>query len=297
MADREFKTQLGTRTNTSGGLAVIHELFNENQRNVTDAKMVIVITDGKPNSDKEATIPNADALKADGVKIMAIGVGDDIRRDNLEDIASEPYERYVFTTEDFEDLIARTEDMVQTACRNVEYLSCPEQESNDRIVDAQHAAIEKAIASLLETNEVLTELDERCNVDPCPSCFTRNDEFRSCYKAVPAAVDWPEADRLCAVLYGARLASVNTAEEHHYIKNQTFSSEDATSAGITKWWVSGNDLANHGTLMWAGDGHSVNLTVTGDHAHHCVLMDGTNHLNLVRVACGASHGFVCEKNY
>ncbi|XP_013409426.1 collagen alpha-4(VI) chain [Lingula anatina] len=298
MSEKTFKNELGGRTNTSGGLAVVHSVFHASPRTETDAKMVILISDGKPNSDKELTVPNADKLKADGIQIMTIGVGNSIRRDNLELIASEPFDSYVFTTKNFNDLISKTQELIATACKNVEYLKCPPHERSMQILAEQHAAIDEAIADLQNAKDLLWELDHRCNVNPCPSCFVRNDDFKSCYIFVAETVSWADADRLCARLYGARLASLNSAEEFNYIKGEPFNDSGVASSGIDKWWISGNDLMERGTLMWAGDGHSVKVDVTGDpDTGRCVFLDGAHNLRMTRGACGVAHGFVCERGF
>lgn len=86
----------GTSTNTSGALRTIHEsLFTDEggARPLQSAfpRVVIVITDGRSNIDRDLTFPSAQALHQDGVAVFAVGIGKlAIRIEELKGIASQP---------------------------------------------------------------------------------------------------------------------------------------------------------------------------------------------------------------
>ena len=83
-------------TNTSGALrSVREEVFTieggARPRSAAFPRVVIVITDGRSNIDRELTIPSAEALHNDSVSVFAIGIGErKINLDELNGIASKP---------------------------------------------------------------------------------------------------------------------------------------------------------------------------------------------------------------
>lgn len=85
----------GPNTNTSGALRTIRgQLFTEEggarPPELAFPRVVIVITDGRSNVDQELTLPAAAALHDDGVIVFAVGIGREIRVEELEGIASDP---------------------------------------------------------------------------------------------------------------------------------------------------------------------------------------------------------------
>ncbi|XP_013389649.1 integrin alpha-1-like [Lingula anatina] len=77
LASKKAKEVQGGRTNTSGCLYKLKdEVFKEeNGMRAGVEKIAIVVTDGRPNEDKELTVPYANDIKNDGTIIFAIGVG------------------------------------------------------------------------------------------------------------------------------------------------------------------------------------------------------------------------------
>ena len=79
------------------------------------SKWVFLVTDGRSNIDAQLTIPNASALKASGVKIFVVAVGDAITGiDELVKVASNPF-RDLLRVKDFSgfwNLIQLTVKMV-----------------------------------------------------------------------------------------------------------------------------------------------------------------------------------------
>ena len=71
------------------------------RRSSPHSKWVFLVTDGKSNVDSHLTIPNADALKANGVKIFVVAVGNSISGiDELVKVASNPF-RDLLRVQDF----------------------------------------------------------------------------------------------------------------------------------------------------------------------------------------------------
>ncbi|XP_013389662.1 collagen alpha-1(XX) chain-like [Lingula anatina] len=77
LASKKAKEVQGGRTNTSGCLYKLKDeiLTEENGMRADVEKIAIVVTDGRPNEDKELTVPYANNIKNDGTIIFAIGVG------------------------------------------------------------------------------------------------------------------------------------------------------------------------------------------------------------------------------
>ena len=71
------------------------------RRSSPHSKWVFLVTDGKSNIRSDLTIPNADALKASGVKIFVVAVGNSISGiDELVKVASNPF-RDLLRVKDF----------------------------------------------------------------------------------------------------------------------------------------------------------------------------------------------------
>ena len=65
----------------------------------------MVVTDGKSNKPDEAKVA-AEEARANGIIIFSVGVGDDISRAELNEIASDPDSSHVLTVKDFTKLNA-----------------------------------------------------------------------------------------------------------------------------------------------------------------------------------------------
>uniref|UniRef100_A0A8C5YFR0 VWFA domain-containing protein n=1 Tax=Microcebus murinus TaxID=30608 RepID=A0A8C5YFR0_MICMU len=79
-------------------------------------QVVILVTDGESNDEVQEV---ADQLKADGVVVYVVGVNvQDVRE--LQKIASEPFEQFLFNTENFNILQDFSGSMLQTLCSVVE---------------------------------------------------------------------------------------------------------------------------------------------------------------------------------
>ena len=90
-------TYPGMDTYTAGGLYVARtQLFNEHNGDRANAPNVaVLITDGESTIDKMKTIPNAQALHRDGIRVICVGIGDGLSEDEIRAVSSPPHEKDV----------------------------------------------------------------------------------------------------------------------------------------------------------------------------------------------------------
>ena len=110
----------GANTNTSGGLWVArNELFNRFNGDRSEvANLAIVITDGKSTYDSDKTIPIAQDLQRDGVRVISVGITPSVDEEELRAISSPPQirnENY-FISADFTELTSIIERLLTSAC-------------------------------------------------------------------------------------------------------------------------------------------------------------------------------------
>ena len=84
-------------TYTAGGLSVARtHLFYEHYGDRDNASNVaVLITDGESTIDTENTIPNAQGLHRDGIRVICVGIGDGISEEEIRAISSPPHEKDV----------------------------------------------------------------------------------------------------------------------------------------------------------------------------------------------------------
>ena len=83
-------------------------------------KIAFVLTDGEQTKAEGYTPLDREAsrLKNIGVRIISIGIGKNVKRDELKQIASS--EKDVIVTKTFDTLLATTEELIRTACEGIE---------------------------------------------------------------------------------------------------------------------------------------------------------------------------------
>ncbi len=107
---------IGLDTNTQAGLRLMRtRVFNNPGDRANAPDIVIVITDGISTIQEDRTIPEAELLKRDGVRVIAVGVTNDVDVKELNAIASGP--EFVLTSPDFAELQAELEDLLDITCR------------------------------------------------------------------------------------------------------------------------------------------------------------------------------------
>lgn len=123
--NEEFKAAVdkipywGGRTRIDNGLkmAVVGLFGAIKQARAHLPKVLIVLTDGRQSSDPRATPLDAAVLPLLqlGVKVLAVGIGNDISRDELKMIVES--EQDIYTVDDFDDLLAKSHQIAHTACK------------------------------------------------------------------------------------------------------------------------------------------------------------------------------------
>ncbi|ELT92983.1 hypothetical protein CAPTEDRAFT_220507 [Capitella teleta] len=102
-------------TNTSGAIRTMEQMFVREKGDRRKAPNVgVVITDGASNRDVNYTIPYANAAKASGIAMFAIGIGDKVNKDELDAIATNT--TMVFEVGDFDMLETINSRLVSAAC-------------------------------------------------------------------------------------------------------------------------------------------------------------------------------------
>lgn len=97
---------------------------------------MIIITDGLSNINPEATIPEAELAKEQGVHIFAVGVGVQDPWE-LNAIASKPTDKNVFQVNDWEDLWNLPKELIDRTCKGmilVKNFKLYNDDSNDNIL-------------------------------------------------------------------------------------------------------------------------------------------------------------------
>ncbi|CAG5120046.1 unnamed protein product [Candidula unifasciata] len=103
-------------TNTAEALQDVRKNgFHESITREGVVKIAIVITDGQSWNEKK-TIKEAELLKENGVKVYAIGVGKAVKQEELEGIANQPKEEFVFSVNDFGALSEIKDTLAVKAC-------------------------------------------------------------------------------------------------------------------------------------------------------------------------------------
>ena len=78
------------RSNTSAGILLMMQQFQQQNHGYFAAKIAVLITDGKSTSDSKDTVASAMEAKNKGITVFAIGVTDNIDQEELRQISSDP---------------------------------------------------------------------------------------------------------------------------------------------------------------------------------------------------------------
>ena len=117
----------GGNTNTSSGLRRMqNNVFDPTNQGLRGDRLgvqnlAIVITDGGSNVNKEDTIPSADRAKADGIKIVAVGITRSVNETELRGISSTGIEgETLFRSDDFNVADDIVQNIVNQTCGIIE---------------------------------------------------------------------------------------------------------------------------------------------------------------------------------
>ena len=94
------------------------EVFNRQDDRRNSPNTVICITDGVSTVDPDLTIPMAEQARSEGIRILAVGIGDEVNMEELRGIASPPVGNIenVFTVGRFDRLERILESLVTLTC-------------------------------------------------------------------------------------------------------------------------------------------------------------------------------------
>ena len=108
----------GDQTNIAAGLRVARsDILNTNTGwRPEKVTVALLITDGESNIEKTRTVPEANALKRNGVELFVVGVGTQINRDELNNLASVPVNNHLFIAETFPSLDKLWSSVSQGIC-------------------------------------------------------------------------------------------------------------------------------------------------------------------------------------
>lgn len=105
----------GIATNTAKGIAKVRETFRNQPASRSIApKIMIIITDGSSENPAE-TIRQAQMAKADGIRIIAVGVGNNVFEEELQEMATN--QRKYYRAVDFAALQGIESDIRNMICR------------------------------------------------------------------------------------------------------------------------------------------------------------------------------------
>ena len=107
----------GEMTNTAGALEMVRKemmIEDAGDRPLVD-DIIIVITDGE-SDDGAATIEEARLTRDAGATILSLGIGNWIKRTELEGMASHPKERNFFHVDDYDILFEVSDVLLATIC-------------------------------------------------------------------------------------------------------------------------------------------------------------------------------------
>ena len=104
---------LAGTTDMDGGLQLGLDELRANGR-ASVPKVIVLMSDGQPNQGDPQ--PVADAAKAEGVRVLTIGVGDRIDVGLMRSLASPPASQTFFYAEEFDALMELVDRLVVSTC-------------------------------------------------------------------------------------------------------------------------------------------------------------------------------------
>ena len=115
--------QIGGDTNLASAIAFMRDdMFHEENGARADVPHVaIVMTDGKSN-DKLKTAYESGVTRAFGIHVFAVGVGPNVQNETLRNIASRPWDHYVFTVDDYSALQKLRRLLAKKTCHGKDLL-------------------------------------------------------------------------------------------------------------------------------------------------------------------------------
>lgn len=114
-------TQENGRTNTAAGIRMANNnIFRASEGDRSgDENIIIVITDGQSNVNSDQTIPAAEESRRAGIKVIAIGIGENgiVDRGELNGIANDPDNQYAFIVQPDKDVNTVANQVLDMLCQ------------------------------------------------------------------------------------------------------------------------------------------------------------------------------------
>lgn len=82
-------------------------------------RIVVMLTDGEANRERNSTLPEADLLKAAGAEVFTIGITDRTDAGQLKEICSEPSDQHYFYVDDYSQLATIQSRVIASVCNQL----------------------------------------------------------------------------------------------------------------------------------------------------------------------------------
>ena len=110
-----LRNDYGQTNMAAAFIAARENVFGRNGDRPNVQNIAVIITDGRSEPDPTRTIPEANNLKQSGVTIIAVGIGNQVDRNELRGIATNP-DRDVIVAQNFVDLQRQLGSLLDRAC-------------------------------------------------------------------------------------------------------------------------------------------------------------------------------------
>jgi hypothetical protein len=108
----------GGRTNTQEALSVALNQFTPARGDRAGVQNVIIlVTDGYSNVDKEMTVPNAVTVKNAGIDLYSIAIGETPNDLELTEVSSDPTSEYLYRLQSLDDVEAVSNNLLDRLCQ------------------------------------------------------------------------------------------------------------------------------------------------------------------------------------
>ncbi|KAI0230884.1 Collagen alpha-6(VI) chain [Lamellibrachia satsuma] len=178
------------KTNIAGALQTARtEVFTQARGDRPGVRNIgIIITDGEATVDANNTLPEAELVKQDGVRMFAIGITEFVQRSELEAIASDPVEDHVMYVSQFGQVEELTSRLIWKICNDVEGRPavCDDGKPPTWLEESEHLLVGHNYARLPDVT----------SADECKRLCLQDSKCRS--------IEYVTSTRECAVSYSVR---------------------------------------------------------------------------------------------
>jgi len=105
------------RTNLAAGLHIVRtDVFTSSRGARDSAPKIVVVVTTTPSFNETETVEEAMQLRADGISIIGVGIGQSVSRSELEGVVSYPVNRNVFYADGYTHLSSYVNNIVNSQC-------------------------------------------------------------------------------------------------------------------------------------------------------------------------------------